>query len=175
MESDGSAFIHPPVARRFTVLEHPAGELKHLGDALGSDCVVVDFVEGWMRPHRGDGRVNEEWFGWREPLLAPVDGTVVATRENDRTNEPGTMGNPPAASITFAAPDGLHVVYAHVQELEVRIGDEVRRGQHVARIANNGMCRHPHVHVGAWRGEQPLQVRFDLEALAEVLNGRVTT
>jgi murein DD-endopeptidase MepM/ murein hydrolase activator NlpD len=75
------------------------------------------------------------------------------------------MGKPPASAITFVAPDGLRVVYAHIQDVRVSVGDEVKPGDVVALIGNNGMCRNPHVHVGAWRDEQPLQVRFDLGAL----------
>ena len=170
MTSDGGlAHLHPPVASTFTVLEHPAGQLGHLGDALGADCSVVDFVGGWVQPFRTDGARNEDWFGWREPLLAPFDGTVVGVRDNPVVNEPGTMGSPPAAAVTFLRADGgLHVVYAHVQEVEVDVGSVVKRGQAIARIGNNGMCRHPHVHVGAWLGDQPLQIRFDLDALGEL-------
>lgn len=166
--------LHPPVARRFTVLEHPAGELEHLGDAIGADCVVVDFVGGWVMPFRTDGATNEDWFGWREVLLSPLDGEVVAIRANGTTNAPGLMGSPPASAITFASGDGTHVVYGHVQELEVVVGDRVTRGQPVGRIGNNGMCRNPHVHVGAWREQKPLQIRFDLEALAAVLQAAET-
>jgi hypothetical protein len=163
------AYLHPPVASTFTVLEHPAGQLGHLGDALGADCAVVDFVGGWVQAYRTDGASNEDWFGWREPLLAPFDGSVVSIRDNPVVNEPGAIGSPPAAAVTFLrADDGLHVVYAHVQDVEVTVGSVVRRGEAVARIGNNGMCRHPHVHVGAWSGDSPLQIRFDLEALGQL-------
>ena len=80
MAEIGHVLVHPPFARRFTVLEHPAGELEYLGDALGADCTVVDFVGGWVMPFRTDGSTNEDWFGWREELLSPFAGTVVAVR-----------------------------------------------------------------------------------------------
>lgn len=169
MGSLGYVLIHPPVARRFTVLEHPEGELTHPGDALGADCTVVDFVGGWVMPYRTDGASNEDWFGWREALLCPVEGVIVSVRPNDATNRPGELGTPPAAAITFEAADGTRVVYAHVQEVEVSVGDRVQPGQPVARIGNNGMSRQPHLHIGAWRDDVPLQIRFDLEALGSVL------
>ena len=169
VSSGKTVLLHPPVGKRYTGLEHPAGELTHLGDALGVDCVVVEHLDGWVRPYRTDGAANEDWFGWLEPLLAPIDGTVEDIRENPVTNEPGTMGPPPAAAITFSDLTGLRVVYAHIQAPQVAVGDSVVRGQIVARIGNNGMSRHPHVHVGAWRDGQPLQVRFDLAELARAL------
>lgn len=132
---------------------------------FGVDVVVGRLVDGWTRFHEGDGRRNEDWFGWRVPLLAPMESTVDAIRTNEVTNAPGEMGEPPASAITFLGDDGLRVVYAHVQEVRVSLGDRVRPGDVVALIGNNGMCRNPHVHVGAWRHEEPLQIRFDLSAL----------
>ena len=55
---------------------------------------------------------------------------------------------------------------AHVRSILVGEGDTVTAGQVVARVGNNGNADVPHVHVGAWRGDQPLQVRWDLRAMA---------
>ena len=50
----------------------------------------------------------------------------------------------------------------------------MRAGDPVARIGNNGSSFHPHVHVGAFRGDMmsedavPLQVRMDLAAMGRV-------
>ena len=41
-------------------------------------------------------------------------------------------------------------------------GDTVRAGQFVARVGNNGYGRSPHIHVGAWKGQTPYQIRWDL-------------
>jgi hypothetical protein len=161
--------LHPPIAGRFTCLEHPAGELAHLGDALGVDCTAVRHDGAWIRAHNGDGLANSDWYSWRQPLLAPCASTVEACRLNPVTNAPGSLGAPPASCITFRRADHVRVVYAHVQEVEVDVGDSVTAGQPVARIGNNGMAWHPHVHVGAWRAETPLQIRFDLMALGRLL------
>lgn len=160
--------LHPPVSQYYAGFEHADGELGHLGDALGVDIVVGRLVDGWTRFHANDGKRNEDWFGWEAPLLAPMAATVEAVRINADTNVPGEMGQPPASAITFLAADGLRVVYAHVQDVRVRVGDEVKAGDVIAAIGNNGMCRNPHVHVGAWRDEQPVQIRFDLVALGRV-------
>ena len=160
--------LHPPVAEYYAGFEHAEGELAHIGDALGVDVVVGRLAAGWTRFHQNDGNNNEDWYGWGVLLLAPIAGTVESVRINEVTNRPGEMGKPPASAITFLAVDGLRVVYGHVQDVRVRVGDEVRPGDVVALIGNNGMSRNPHVHIGAWRDEQPLQIRFDLAALARV-------
>ena len=39
-------------------------------------------------------------------------------------------------------------------------------GQVVARVGNNGYGRSPHIHIGAWKGENPYQIRWDLRSNA---------
>jgi murein DD-endopeptidase MepM/ murein hydrolase activator NlpD len=164
--------IAAPMAAVFACSEHPLGQLSELGDALGADCFVIRQTDSFPTTHEGDGKANEDWFGWRQPLLAPFDAVVERVRVNPITNHPGRLGKPPASAITFRRADGVHVTYAHVQETVVAEGDTVTTGQPVARVGNNGMAWMPHVHVGAWRGTTPLQVRIDLASLGR-LQGHV--
>lgn len=60
------------------------------------------------------------------------------------------------------------VVHAHVTAVKVKPGDVVSVGQVVASVGNDGMSRSPHVHVGAYRGDLPLQVRWDLRAMGKL-------
>lgn len=167
--SDGVALAHAPVDASFSCTEHFAGQFSSPGDALGTDCVVTRLVETdgrlFSRMYSGDGFRNEDWYGWQQPLLSPCDCEVVGVTINPVTNEPGKLGNPPASSITFKREDGVHFVYAHIQDAAVHVGDRVAAGQLVARIGNNGYGRVPHVHVGAWRGNEPLQVRWDQSSM----------
>ncbi|OME92288.1 M23 family metallopeptidase [Paenibacillus lautus] len=74
-----------------------------------------------------------------------------------------------ASSITFLRPDGVRVYYAHVMDIIVCEGDKVKAGDVIARVGNNGYARHPHIHIGAWNDEGPLQIRFDLKAMGDYL------
>lgn len=114
-----------------------------------------------MREYMADGESNDDWYGWNAPLLAPCDCVVTSVHRNPITNSPGIMGEGRASSIRFSRGDGLQVVYAHVREVRVSEGDDVKAGQVVARVGNNGFSRSPHVHIGAWIGDRPLQIRFD--------------
>lgn len=175
--------IHPPVSATFQCSEHPLGEVDHVPDALGADCVVVRRDGGpngnLASLHTGDGTRNEDWHGWREPLLAPFDGVVIGVQINPETTVPGVRGPGRSSAIGFRQlVDGeltdVHVAYVHVREVTVSAGDTVRAGDPVARIGNNGSSFHPHVHVGAFRGElmseeaEPLQVRMDLAAMGRL-------
>ena len=166
---------HPIFKQYYHCGEHAAGELRGRGDALGTDCVIhqVESVEGriWARPYAGNGDRNEDWYGWGQEVLSPCDCTVVKLRMNPETNEPGRIGKPPASSIELAREDGVHFVLAHIDSPQVGEGQHVRAGQAIARVGNNGYSRHPHIHVGAWNGTTPLQIRFDLEALGAIRRG----
>ena len=165
--------IGPLFQAPFTCSQHPSGQLRRLGDALGSDCMVLavrsNGAESFPRLYRTDGAANEDWAGWRAEVLAPFAGMVEKVHVNEKTNRPGVLGDPPASSIRFLRDDGVHVLFAHVQEITVAEGDRVTAGQPVARAGNNGPAWSPHVHVGAWRDDTPLAVRFDLVAMGRQL------
>jgi hypothetical protein len=156
---------HPVFSTTYACTEHAYGELKGLGDELGTDCHVEQLVErngrSWLRAYRTDGMKNEDWFGWGADVLAPCTGKVEQIRENTVTNEPGVMGKPPAAWITLDCGGDLHFLLAHTAVPLVKMGDPVAAGQKIAQVGNNGMSRQPHIHIAAWRGKTALQIRFD--------------
>ena len=177
--------IHPPFAARFQCSEHPLGDVDHVADALGADCVVFRREGGpdanLNVQFTGDGTRNEDWFSWREPVLAPFAGIVLIVHINPVTTTPGQFGPGRSSAILFRQgldddPDAVKVAYVHVREVTVAEGDTVHGGQVVARVGNNGSSFNPHLHVGAFRGELysdeavPLQVRMDLAAMGRLRN-----
>src|SRR5438067_803384 len=78
---DEVAVAHAPVDAFFSCTEHFAGQLSSVGDALGTDCLVMRLVEAngrtWLRAYENDGAKNEDWYGWDEHLLSPCDCKVV--------------------------------------------------------------------------------------------------
>lgn len=71
--------------------------------------------------------------------------------------------------IIFIKNDGIKICYAHVTDINVKVGDEVKAGDIVAKVSNNGTSRIPHIHIGAWYGKEPLQIRFDLKAMGKLM------
>lgn len=158
-------FAHPLFKEPYSCSEHAAGALPYLGDDLGQDCTIEAFVEtngrAFMRKYAADGLRNEDWYGWNKPVLSPCDCTVTEVHINPITNEPGRTGKPPSSSIELRTADGTLVVLAHIQSPVVRAGDLLKSGQPVAQVGNNGFARAPHIHIGAWRGKDALQIRWD--------------
>jgi len=168
--------IAPLFRQAFICGEHPEGELEWPGDALGTDCLVTGGIDprspvGFARTFRTDGMRNEDWYGWGAEVLAPFDGEVIRVVANDVVNPPGRFGKPPAAMLMFRRDDGVVVVYGHVAGVRVAAGERVSAGQVVALVGNNGMSRSPHIHVGALRGDTPLQIRWDLRAMGRLQRG----
>lgn len=175
----GQAELHPIFRQPFMCAEHYAGQIPYAGDALGSDCYVMGGVTGetgFAAPYRTDGAANADWFGWHAEVLSPADGKIVGLFENDRENVPGQLGRPPAGMIQIERDDGVLIALAHVVSPRVRPGDRVERGQVLALVGNNGYGRAPHIHVGAYRiaNAEPLQIRWDLRAMARLYSDDAT-
>ncbi|WP_240993669.1 M23 family metallopeptidase [Asaia bogorensis] len=156
----------------FACTEHPVGQLFGTGDALGTDCMIVggaaDATHGYNKLYRGLGEKNEDWYGWHKTVHAPFDSIVTYIHMNPVTNSPGEMGKPPASVIMFTRADGMNVIYAHIGDIRVKKGDHVKAGDVVALDSNNGFARNPHVHVGAYKGTEPFQIRWDLKAMGAI-------
>lgn len=157
--------IHPVFNKPFISSEHPEGQLKCNGDALGRDCVIVKQVGGWMKMYKGDGSKNEDWYGWNADVLAPCDSTIEAISVNNITNVPGNNPGGKSSHIIFKRADGTRIVYAHVQDIVVNKDQKVKVGDVVAKVGNNGASCMPHIHIGSWMNNDPLQIRFDLKEM----------
>lgn len=166
--------IHPPFNAAYSCSEHWEGQLPYLGDALGSDCYVTELVENanggsFARAFRNDGMRNEDWYSWGREVLAPFDGVVARVMINDVVNEPGLLGKPPASLVIFKNDRGENVMIGHIADVTVQEGDAVKAGQVFAVVGNNGYGRNPHLHIGAWRDKEPLQLRHDLRARGRMM------
>lgn len=160
-----AVLIHPAFDQPYLCSEHWDGQFKDVGDALGADCVVHKFEKrknrSWLRSFKTNGYTNEDWYGWDKNVLAPFDGTVVKINENTTVNKPGFTGKGMAAFIILKREDGVMALLAHIDKLKVKIGDTVKAGQVLAQVGNNGQSWNPHIHIGVWKNNKPMQVRFD--------------
>lgn len=157
--------LHPLFREPYMCSEHWDGQFKHVGDALGADCIIQAWYEDderlFMRPFKNKGLKNEDWFGWHRKVLSPCDCEVVAVHINPKTNMPGIMTPGKASSIRFKRADDIEVIVAHIDDPRVEVGDVVMAGAWVALVGNNGYSRNPHIHIASWFEDKPLQIRFD--------------
>lgn len=160
--------IHPVIEtgedQYLSTREHTYRSQLRLGDQLARDFLVAATNKhGILEYYRNDGKTNEDYYGWKKDVMAPFNAEVTRVNEADSTNKPGKMnGDIRPGLIFFKKDNGLTVIYAHVRDINVEEGERVKAGEIVAKVGNNGNSRGPHVHVGAWKGETPLQIQVDL-------------
>ena len=166
--------IHPIFNEVYACTEHWDGQFKYLGDALGSDCVIQEFVKTdgrlFLRAYKNKGYDNADWYGWQKQVLSPCDCIIEKIYINPKVNKPGIMNPGRATSIIFKMKDGTRITLAHLDKITIKSGDSVKKGQPIAKVGNNGYCRNPHVHIGAWKGEKPLQIRFNQKEYSQASN-----
>ncbi|WP_051786250.1 peptidoglycan DD-metalloendopeptidase family protein [Endozoicomonas numazuensis] len=90
-------------------------------------------ITGQVRPHRGTD--------WAVPVgtavYAPADGVIVKAQKNH-----------PAAGTFIEMRNGRRFVtrYLHLSQLDVKEGQQVRKGDTIGRTGNTGLSTGPHLH-----------------------------
>ena len=165
-----------PFAGRWLVGNSPADRVPSHVTTLFATSYAIDFVPvddaGRTAPITARSLVRAEppslFPGFGRPLLAPVDGVVVAAHDT----EPDHLAHRGLPSIAYALTqrrrvrggwvalagnhvlidrDGVIVALCHLQRgsLVVRPGQRVRTGDVVGRCGNSGNSTEPHLHLQA--------------------------
>ena len=165
-----------PFTGRWLTQNSPANRVPSHGTTLFGTSWAIDFVPvdaaghtapvtlaSWVRPEPAD-----RFPGFGRPLLAPVEGIVVAAHDSEPDHE-AYRGLPSvgyaltqrrraaagwlalAGNHVLIENDGVVVALCHLRQgsLEVRPGQSVRRGNPLGRCGNSGNSTEPHVHLQA--------------------------
>ena len=93
--------------------------------------------------------VNEKFYCFGEPILAPGDGRVVARVSGIHDNAPGSLNtdDPLGNHLVIDHGHDEFSVLGHLQRdsLRVKVGDRVRAGHPIARCGNSGASTEPHL------------------------------
>lgn len=131
---------------------------------VGYAAFAIDFVPAEKITARSNERrahlTDFPCFG--QPVLAPADGRVVWARDGAVDRPPYYEGKHEAGNFVILehAPAEL-TEFRHLQAGSVRVavGDEVRRGQVIAKCGNSGDAHTPHLHVGFLGSADPIATR----------------
>ena len=113
------------------------------------DWVMVDNEGNW---YSGDEKINENHFAYGTNVLATNDGIVERVINGYPDNTPGETADestPLAGNYILVRTTGDEsVLYAHllVDSIIVKEGDQVTRGQVMAKVGNSGNSTAPHLH-----------------------------
>lgn len=172
----GPIDLEYPFAGRWLTQNSPANRVPSHGTTLFGTSYAIDFVPvndtGRTAPITVGSLVRpeppERFPGFGRPVLAPIDGVVVAAHDAEadhatyrgipsiryaltqgRRAEAGWMAL--AGNHVLIDSDTVVVALCHLQQgsLEVRPGQRVRTGDVLGRCGNSGNSTEPHVHVQA--------------------------
>jgi hypothetical protein len=172
-----------PFTGRWLTQNSPARRVPSHGTDLLASTYAIDFVgvdERNRSAPRRDWRTLlatepvERYVGYGRSILAPADGTVVVTHDDEPDHQgrrspltliPYALGQPARLRAGVDAVAGNHVVIGlrdrnafvalvHLRcgSLRVSVGDQVVLGQVLAQCGNSGNSTEPHVHLQAADG-----------------------
>ncbi|PSR17178.1 metalloendopeptidase [filamentous cyanobacterium CCP3] len=88
-----------------------------------------------------------------KPILATAEGVVVRADYN------GGYGN----HVRIDHGYNYETLYAHLSDIEVKIGDRVQRGDVVGYLGSTGRSSGPHLHYSIYRNGQAVNPRYYLK------------
>jgi murein DD-endopeptidase MepM/ murein hydrolase activator NlpD len=178
-----------------------SGHRRSLVTLDGGTRVPQRFAVDWARVgddgllFRGDGRSNEDWYGFGEPVRAARGGRIVQVIDGVVDHIPLS----PEAAQAFTERDtvtgntvvvdegeGRFAVYAHLRNrsIGVKPGQDVSVGAQLGEIGNSGHSLAPHLHFHVGDRPDPLaseglpyaldtyQLEGRIESLASIVSGR---
>jgi murein DD-endopeptidase MepM/ murein hydrolase activator NlpD len=145
-----------PLRGRWTV---SSGNFEYLLDTHnGYDGYCFDFVkidEKGGRLASGTGANNTDFLSYNETVYAACDGVVENVSDGVEDNVVG-KANLLATNqirIRHSCSSGIfYTIYLHLKKgsLMVGPGDEVKKGQPIAKVGNSGLSYAPHLHFGCY-------------------------
>ena len=133
-------------------------DVKKREEQTGSWSFVVK--RGGKR-HRGNGRVNSEYYCFGLPIVAPAAGRIVWLSAGVHDNRPGQTNarQPIGNGVVLDHGAGEFSVMAHFQRdsLTVKLGQVVAAGDTLGRCGNSGKSTEPHLHYHLQDGPVPLE------------------
>ena len=99
----------------------------------------------------GDPLLNESYFAFGEDIIAPCDARVVTVIDGVPDNIPGEM-NPQQLTgntIVLQTDNEEYLLMAHLMKgsIVVQEGQDIRKGEILAKCGNSGNSTEPHLHL----------------------------
>ena len=161
-----AALTHPPQRTRLSlpfegrwkVIQGPGGKFSHRAHrpAHSWDLQAID---NRGNTYAGKGGLNEEYFSFAKPLLAPADGWVADVLDGVADSEPGSPSGTQHRGnyVIIEHAPGEFSRFLHLQKgsVAVKPGQRVVRGELIGRCGNSGYSSVPHLHFDLCTGTPP--------------------
>ena len=157
--------VDPPVRGTWGIY-NPPGHPRLAFDLLAEDENRSLYRRGTFLRHLTRVVSVENTYAWASPVLAPVDGVVVASHDGEADRAKisfvvdlvSLLVRRPKVSAGFGAFGGNHVMIrrddcyvllCHLRQgsISVACGEAVEAGQRLAEVGNSGSSIQPHLHM----------------------------
>ena len=137
-----------PFLGEWTISQGHSGEYTHKGEWRHAWDFVITDRNG--QQYKDSGDFHEDYYCFGKAVLAPFDGVVVEAVNHVQDNVIGDVntrenwGN----TVIIKYNDYLYAKLSHLKyhSLEVKAGDQVKKGQLIGRCGNTGRSPYPHLH-----------------------------
>jgi len=157
--------IHLPFSGEWHVYQGFDGKWTHKGKWK----YAYDFViKKNGKTYQNDGLYLEDYYAFGKPVLAPINGYVIAKRDDlpdnfigdvDRVNNWGNY-------VIIKSDYGYFVEISHLMQnsIQVNVGDYIKVGDIIGRCGNSGYSPEPHIHIQVQKygvlGSETLPFKF---------------
>lgn len=140
--------IHLPFFGKWCVYQAFDGEWTHKGKWK----YAYDFViKKNGRSYKNDGVFLEDYYAFGENVLSPINGYVVAKRDDLKDNPIGVVDriNNWGNYVIIRSDLGFFVEISHLMQysIKVNVGDYVKVGDIIGKCGNSGYSPEPHIHI----------------------------
>lgn len=133
-------------------------ELNIRKDHLGTEEAITEQRQAQMKlGHPGQGFTKTSPFGWRvHPIwgtrrlhtgedFGAAKGTHIKSDVSGTVAFSGWLGGYGKAVIVDAG-NGNYILYAHTSAYYKKVGEKVKKGEHIADVGSTGQSTGPHLH-----------------------------
>ncbi|MGW5094033.1 M23 family metallopeptidase [Streptomyces nodosus] len=135
--ASGTTAAHTPV---HTVAAAPVAATTTWAHPVKSYALSAGFNQAgsmWRSTHSG-----QDFAVPSGTNVAAVNGGTIVKAGGNGAGDGPAYGN----AIVIKHPSGMYTQYAHLSRIDVRVGQTVTTGQHIALSGNTGNSSGPHLH-----------------------------
>jgi murein DD-endopeptidase MepM/ murein hydrolase activator NlpD len=122
----------------------------HIVAKMQKNAFDIIMTNAVGKSYKTDGKNNEDYYAFGQPLSAPCDAEVVFSVDGVKDNIPGkmntmlTLGN----SVLLKTPHNEYILFAHFKQgtVQVKQGDKIKTGQLLGQCGNSGNSSEAHLH-----------------------------
>jgi murein DD-endopeptidase MepM/ murein hydrolase activator NlpD len=140
--------IHLPFFGKWSVYQAFNGEWTHKGKWK----YAYDFIiKKNGKSYKNEGLFLEDYYAFGEDVISPINGYVVAKRDDLKDNAIGEVDriNNWGNYVIIKSDLGFFVEISHLMQysIKVNVGDYVKVGDIIGKCGNSGYSPEPHIHI----------------------------